>query len=254
MHARRTAGNSFAAYFSNFAGDDDIIIESWREIIRHGGAWNKRAIWEALRVAASPSFYLPRRIKVVAKGIGSKSPVADFVTQLNFEAFRGRAKLGLSPSHASAADVARIFPREWNSYFRFSFVRNPFSFAVSDYLNKQPASLREKVSFISYLERLAYSDKADPEGILPIPKNNFEIYTIDSRIAVDFLGRFENLAGDIASICSRLGIPFDCERLPHAQNTGKGADWRAWYSDETVSLVKIAFKDELQVLGYKPPI
>lgn len=36
LHSRRTAGNSFSLYFNQFAGESDIIIESWAEIIQGG--------------------------------------------------------------------------------------------------------------------------------------------------------------------------------------------------------------------------
>ena len=55
LHSRRTAGNSFSLYFNQFAGESDIIIESWGEIIR-GGKINREALGRVCRNFRKPRF------------------------------------------------------------------------------------------------------------------------------------------------------------------------------------------------------
>jgi hypothetical protein len=89
----------------------------------------------------------------------------------------------------------RVTSAVWDSYFKFCFVRNPWDRAISRYywnLSRDPKQ--------SDLEKsLRRND----------PNSNFEIYSIDGELAVDFVGKFENMQADLKKVFDRLNLPFD---------------------------------------------
>jgi hypothetical protein len=110
-------------------------------------------------------------------------------------------------NHASAAFVRDNVPGTiWENYFKFCFERNPFDKAVSRYYwsTQEP--------------RPAIADYLDSAPIRFL--SNWEIYSIDDKIAVDFVGRFERLAEDLAIVKDRLHLPEDAI-LPRAKSASR---------------------------------
>ena len=113
--------------------------------------------------------------------------------------------------HAHAIQVRKLVGRDiWDQYFKFCFVRNPFDRAISLYYwttknwrNKHPESLPEINDYILSLPDTKLSTWAR--------------YTIDNKIAMDFIGRYENLEGDLVLIEQKIGIPHLV--LPHAKSS-----------------------------------
>ncbi|MEO1300281.1 MAG: sulfotransferase family 2 domain-containing protein [Cyanobacteria bacterium J06636_16] len=97
-------------------------------------------------------------------------------------------------NHAGANFIkANIKAEIWQNYFKFCFERNPFDKAISRYY----WSAREPRPAISdYLEHLQTKFLSD-----------WNIYTIENQIAVDFVGRYENLTDDLAIVAEKLGLP-----------------------------------------------
>jgi len=122
-------------------------------------------------------------------------------------------------AHLSAAEYVScgyITQKEFDSYFRFSFVRNPWSRLVSVY---RYLGLSEDMSFRQFLiEDFAADDLWEPR-LFKIPQYDF-LFTNDGRQLVDYIGRFENLQTDFDQVCSAIGLP--AMKLPHANETGSG--------------------------------
>ncbi len=110
-------------------------------------------------------------------------------------------------NHAPAPFVKANVPASvWENYFVFCFERNPFDKAVSLYywMTDPP-----RPSVASYLKT------ADVERL-----SNWPIYTINGKVAVDFVGRYEQLDADLAHIAERLGLP-DSIDLPDAKASAR---------------------------------
>ena len=89
----------------------------------------------------------------------------------------------------------RVTPAVWNSYFKFCFVRNPWDRAISRYYWNLSRDARQT----NLNKSLRRND----------PNSNFEIYAIDGKLAVDFVGKFENMQADLQKVYERLNLPFD---------------------------------------------
>ena len=92
---------------------------------------------------------------------------------------------------------------QFESYFKFSFVRNPWDRMVSEYKYR---GYPVKVDFKTYLfKHLPPPGWTDAYRHI-IPQHDF-LYDEAGRLLVDFVGRYESLQADFDRVCARLGIP-----------------------------------------------
>ncbi len=106
-------------------------------------------------------------------------------------------------NHASAAFIREHVGKEvWRKYFKFCFERDPFDKAISRYYWSAPEP-RPEIS--------TYLDSAPSELL-----SNWDLYTIDDQVAVDFIGRYENLDEDLKRIAGKLGFSKEL-KLPRAK-------------------------------------
>lgn len=106
-----------------------------------------------------------------------------------------------------------ISPYLFKEYFKFTFVRNPWSRAVSFY---KYGRFNEIMSFKKFVEKLLPKLIHEKKWFYG-PQYNF-IY-IENRLKVDFVGHFENLNDDFGKVCKKLDIPFI--QLPHHNKSVK---------------------------------
>jgi len=144
----------------------------------------------------------------------------------------------------------------WNSYFRFSIVRNPWDWLVSLYHFHYRSSL--PLSAASEANR--YDVTKDPiarfrkwavtvcKAAMNSPKRGATFYLTDDegRVLVDYVGRYESLQTHFVEICKRLGIS---ETLPHF-NASQRAHYRDYYDQSSLDLVASTYKQDIENFGY----
>jgi hypothetical protein len=160
--------------------------------------------------------------------------------------------LGLRPEHKTALEKREeLGAAAWERRFTFTIVRNPWDRVVSQYhyrmrVGKNDLASR-KVAFGDWV-RLVFRE-LDPryrnEPLMFVPQWD---WTVDGggKPLLDFVGRFENLEGDFAHICSRIGRNVE---LPHVNPTRRGP-YREYYDPETEELVRNAFAVDLERFDY----
>ena len=128
----------------------------------------------------------------------------------------------------------------WRSYFKFAFDRNPWDRQVSWYLYKTKSkSIRPSFERFMQDRRRAFV-------------TNYAIYTIDGALAVDFVGRYEDLqdelakALDLASVGRHLKVP----RTNVTPDKDQARDYRSYYSDATRERVAEWYAPEIALLHY----
>lgn len=146
-------------------------------------------------------------------------------------------------NHIGAKQIkARILPEIWDSYYKFTFERNPFDKVVSWYwwLYKQQKTFD---SFEQCIEKRACGSYK-----LPV---DYEKYTIDGKVVVDFIGKYETLLEDFTYICNRLEIPFD-GKLTREKGDARidKSDYRTYYSEASKKIIEDAFYREISLFGY----
>ena len=126
----------------------------------------------------------------------------------------------------------------WRRYFKFSFERNPWDRQVSWYHYKCK-NKEAKPSFESFNadRKRAYVE-------------NWDLYTIDGAIALDFVGRYEELAQGFAKILEAIGLAGKVT-LPKT-NVSKGkTEYRSYYTDEGRELIGRLYAREIAHFGYE---
>ena len=142
-------------------------------------------------------------------------------------------------NHMTAAEIrARIGHGAWNDYFKFCFERNPWDKVVSHYFFVKG---RQDLPDLRFEDFIA-------QGGFPVDS---PAYRLDGAVAMDRIGRYETLGGDIADICMRLGIPAP-DPLPHAKAHYRDsqAAYRDFYDAGRRAVVAQAFAWEIAQFGY----
>jgi hypothetical protein len=128
----------------------------------------------------------------------------------------------------------------WQSYFKFAFDRNPWDRQVSWYLYKTKSkSARPSFERFMASRTRAYVD-------------NYQLYTIEAALAVDFLGRYEKLEEDLNAALEQAGVgrKLKVPRTNITPNKDESRDYRSYYSPGTRALVAEWYQPEIALLGY----
>ena len=174
---------------------------------------------------------------------------------------------GKDGGHKDLNDYKRVYPNKFDEYFKFAFVRNPWSKTVSFYhyhikrkwdLNWDWA-IDTQPSFIDFVKIASEYTKEKQCSIFKGTRNPEThhkrimsdqldwITGEDGTIGVNFIGRFENLARDFALVCDKLNIPQ--EPLKPA-NLSNHKHYTEYYDDETRAIVAGKYSKDIQLFDY----
>jgi hypothetical protein len=196
---------------------------------------------------------------------------------LDWDADRAEVLLGDNPdpargtqklAHLSAWEYVNdgfIQREEFESLFRFSFVRNPFERIVSEYRYRNYFHHRSFGDFVlNKLPRPGWDDKY--RHVMP----QYEmLHDPDGRLLVDYVGRFESLQQDFDEVCRRLGL--EDSKLPHRNPSNKksrnlkrkvrnalflnGEDrkrhWTEFYDQRTLDAVGRLYHKDIEAFDYR---
>ena len=223
IKTQKTAGTSMEVALSGICGPEDIItpVQSWiegeRTELAGRGPQNYR-----LDHALVPKRPLIKRL--MGRPERHYHPSIGFYDHM--PAWRVKAYLG--------DDI-------WSSYFKFAFERNPWDRQVSWYRYKTKSkSDSDRPTFDQFLgdRRRAFVD-------------NYDLYSIDGKVAVDFLGRYESVAEDFAEALRQAGV-HEPLALPEVNvSTGGVGDYRTHYSEASRVCVAQWYAREIALLGYE---
>lgn len=133
---------------------------------------------------------------------------------------------------------------QFETFFKFAIVRDPWSRAFSWYRNYQRDPLHRK-SGEAAPEFDAFLRAQIGKGVLRSQLHWLRGY--DGRVSLDYVGRFEHLQQEFDYVCDRLGI--DGLRLPH-MIAGGGGDHRRHYDRRLVDLVYKHYRQEIRLFGF----
>jgi len=154
--------------------------------------------------------------------------------------------------HKTAQEkIVQLGRAKWDSCFSFAVVRNPWDKVVSHYhyrvqtnqtgLADQHIDFKQWVKLCYSEQNPAYYDK--PKMFQP---QTDWLEDESGKIVVNFICRFENLAEDFATLCSKIDRSVE---LPHVKTSSRG-HYRDYYDQETTAIIERWFKSDITLFGY----
>ena len=174
-------------------------------------------------------------------------------------------------NHMSAAKIRdQIGASLWDSYFKFTVIRNPFDKLVSGFYMQEKRirnyTITQKLGVIARkLIGKAHSKDyivgdTEIERFRNWIKNGGAMldrdkYLIDGYICIDFFIRYEDLEVGIKHVCDKLGIPFESENIPLLKSGIRNKQFtiNEFYDPETIHIVNKLYEFELKYFGYAAP-
>ena len=167
-----------------------------------------------------------------------------------------------SSEHKKISSWQRLLTEdEFNSYFKFTFCRNPWDRLVSLYSYYKETldfhrgrHLPEEVvdsfkSFCLYIQ--------DDEILAPTQLS--WILDLDEKPNIDFIGRFERFDSDWEVVCKKIEMQNDTEdednyelliKLPHL-NKSNHRDYKEYYDKQLIDIVRKKYKEDISFFGYE---
>lgn len=192
---------------------------------------------------------------------GKRPP--ELVLNKNDDPNKGPARLAHMRAH-EYVDFNYLTNEQYQQYFSFTFVRNPWSRAVSEYLHKKHD---RKFSFKHFIfDGLPEQNDFCDFYRHMIPQSD---YILDSQgqPIVDFIGRFESLSEDFTRICERMELADTT--LPHVNSTSSfrrslerkfmhlfkkekriKANYREYYDQECIERIETLYKSDIERFNY----
>lgn len=172
-------------------------------------------------------------------------------------------------------NYSRLLKRNahYQKYFKFTFVRNPWSRAVSAYLDKikNPSqdSIRDIISaypglkpgmefgeFIYFLYRKTgrYDILSDRHWI-----SQYRFFMFKKKIDIDFIGKIENFSKDLLSLKQKLNLPdlaapYLNSRLGWRTEEKKERNpfyYRRYYDNNLKNLLAKRYKKDIELFNYE---
>ena len=172
------------------------------------------------------------------------------------------------PDDEEAVHRPELFPEvdlkspQFEGYFRFVFVRNPWSRLVSCYHNKVVA--QRPVKFSSFagrypgvrFESMSFSDfvrfvcRVPDDLCEPHFKPQADFFSAEE---VDFVGRFERFSEDLIQVIERVGLDESLHKYCKMQRMKSDSDkgYTSFYNAETQRLVAEKYKSDVERFDYR---
>lgn len=159
--------------------------------------------------------------------------------------------------HRTFDEYLNIFdPKSLKSYFKFTFVRNPWDRLVSAffYIKSGGCGENDRIWFSRELAHFKNFDEfvrgwLNKDNIWKLWYFQPQYYFILERrgkIEMDFFGLYENLGEDFGYISKRLGVNCPVQHM----NKRKHEDYRDYYNEETMKIVADVYDADIKLLGY----
>ncbi len=167
----------------------------------------------------------------------------------------------LAGGHVSIKKYQIIFSNiEFNSYFKFTFVRNPWDRLVSAYNFLKKGGFNENDKGWAQKNLSNYKDFESfvKEGLMRKSIFSWKLFnpqykyicSEDGMPMVDFIGYFEDLDNDFSYVQKKLGIASSSKLVQFNRSKKKGKDYKEYYTEETKKIVEHIYREDIQILGY----
>lgn len=146
-------------------------------------------------------------------------------------------KINPATKHLTASQTKEIYKDYWNSYFKFSFVRNPWDRLVSCFSLRAYHAPKKKSDVLTFLKNIKTPDW-EPQLFEYV-----DILDID----LDFVGKYETLGEDFDYIKNKTGVKKDLPLIGQTKRT----KYQDYYCEESKKMVEELYKKSIEKYEYK---
>lgn len=165
-------------------------------------------------------------------------------------------------SHIKLRDYQLAFKEtEFNDFLKFTIVRNPWDRVVSAYffLKEGGVSGEDLVFSKKHMSKINSFDDFVKNYLKKRRFQSFthfipqiEFLTIKNKIAVDYIGKFENLNKDFEFIKNEIGLKGDIHlQKNNLTKSRKSKNYTQYYSEVTKNIVADIYYKDIEILNYK---
>jgi len=170
-------------------------------------------------------------------------------------------------------DKGYITPGLFEQYFKFTFVRNPWSRLVSEYNYRRSLGAKNYQKSFRHFVLTHFPTPQDDDHCQAkdfyrhiVPQSQF-LYDEKGKCLVDFVGKFEHLQEDFNTVCQQLAI--NTITLTHKNKTPqknrlfallplllepklvKHKHYSEYYDDDTYALVERFYQEDIDNFHYQ---
>ena len=153
-------------------------------------------------------------------------------------------------NHPTDSDLRKEAEKMFNSFFKFSAVRNPWARTVSMYFRSEGLQLKKKMSFDEFCENHMYaSDTCKPPTR---HRNQYDwLCNEDGKIIVDYIYKVEDFENAIVEISNLTHGRLQLKNEMRNQNPkSKSSDYRSMYNDRTRKIIERRFEKDIDYFKY----
>jgi len=148
-------------------------------------------------------------------------------------------------THIPSSTIKRLLfedkKMDWDEYFKFGFVRNPWDRELSNYFfNGGKLKPPEDISFKEWLNINLRKD-----GLIHDHNTPQCHYLTD----VDYIARFENFAEEVKYLFNRIGVPMS-QPVKHIFKTEHKPYWE-YYDDADIMKVHQWYEKDIKMYNYE---
>ncbi|MBV9010049.1 MAG: sulfotransferase family 2 domain-containing protein [Verrucomicrobia bacterium] len=136
---------------------------------------------------------------------------------------------------------------QFDTYFKFGFVRNPWDRVVSLYERREASGPKDSMSFEQFVDLIQYSSAT----CIHSSPHRYQLDWFvdpDGKVLADFIGRFERLEEDWAFVASKLGTT---QPLPHWRANPRARHYTEYYNSRTRDVIANRFRVDIETFGYQ---
>jgi hypothetical protein len=166
--------------------------------------------------------------------------------------------------HTPISEIRKRHRKEYDEYFKFAFVRNPwdrivsaFHFLTNGGRGNEEDQKRQKYliknyngdfkKFIKSLPLKKYLVKLNTFYSLHFLEQTYWLCDERGNIDVDFVGKFENLKDDFKRVCKCGGIK-SAELSRHNKSTHN--HYTKYYDEEMINIISELYEKDISLFGY----
>lgn len=195
IHCRKAAGSSIVTSLSRYLGPNDIQLSAINDVFSFNLLPPKSMIYTGMKLIS---------ISQIINLILGRTSFGEIISTNVKNYFK--VNFSDTPQHASAKEIKKRFPAEWENYFKFCVIRNPIEKTISDY-RWRIRKIDEPPSIDEYVQGIKDGNNLD--GIVPKNHSNWEMYSTNDEVLVDFFIDFRCLNQDLKTAMDLCGIDWD---------------------------------------------